>query len=453
MTEQSNIGIKISVLTCNGAASGNVAGTEFGTDGGTIGNGAGNTLVLPDDTGGVAAHHADIRCVAGGWRMRNISERGALTVNGKPLMPGGDMSVGVGDFIGLGPYVLRVAPGLVAPDWQAGAAPARMDGVPAASALDGPSQPHREAGPLSEAPSAGWRPDDATLLESPIAFGDLTDLPVDPLALFGSVSRAWPGAHNPQAADLFGEEVGPTSRADEAPPPLAPRPHEGERRKSTELNSAFTMSLAMPMPERHDEVLPTGADGATAITPLSREAFEAHDRVEASHHPATAHATDEQPANSSLWDTAAEHARVPMKVRYDTHFGTAWHDATSAAPRRHDAGALLTRSAAHLPPAAADDRFASLRAAFPMAGAAARSEDSTTPAPVDVIASLASHSASRVEPLPSTLEGTGSALIGAFLAGAGIAAHDAAAVGLDTEFMYALGGMARTLLGRHIGSS
>lgn len=520
MTEQTSSSIKISVLTCNGAAPGNVAGTEFGGEfgsgGGTIGNGAGNALVLPDDTGGVAAHHADLRCVAGGWRMRNISERGTLTVNGKPLTPGGDMRVGVGDFIGLGPYVLRVAPGLVAPDWQASAAPARVDGaqrMQAAAGPDGLSLPHREAGPLSDAPSAGWLSDGTTLLESPIAFGDLTDLPVDPLALFGSVNRAWPGAHNPQAADLFGEEVGPTSRADAAPAPREPQARAGERRNPTELNSAFTMRMTTPMPDPRDEGLRMGPDDAPAVAPLSREAFEAHSPLQESDNAATANAAGDQRSNDAPYHATAEQARVPMKVRYDTHFGASLHDvtpvtlsgqlfrfdapepaaaqafnvppvstqgeraaesaatliatpgvATPAAPAEpkqqnagDSAGDSRVRSAGHHAPKAADDRFAALRASFPTAStAAARFEDGAAPAPVDVIASLASHclsDASGAQPLPTTPEDTVSDLIAAFFAGAGIAAHDAAAAGLDTEFMYMLGGVARTLLGKRTGSS
>ncbi|MFD1559805.1 FHA domain-containing protein [Paraburkholderia silviterrae] len=553
MTEQSNFGIKLSVLTCNGAAPGNVVGTEFGASGGTIGNGAGNTLVLPDDTGGVAAHHADIRCVAGGWRMRNISERGTLTVNGKPLTPGGDMRVGVGDFIGLGPYVLRLAPGLVPPDWRADAAPARTDGAQAASAPDGLSPPHREAGPLSEAPSAGWLSDGTTLLESPIAFGDLTDVPVDPLALFGSVNRAWPGAHNPQAADLFGEEVSVGSRADGAPAPLEPRAHAGERRTPTELNNAFTMNVTTPgvvspgaatltpdvatpggpTPEHRDELLRADAEGAPAMAPLSPEAFDAHGLFEEPDHAAMANASDDPGSSGAPWNDAVE-PRVPMKVRYDTHFGVPPHDVTPATfagppfrfdelaarqasavapaparggraaglgagvttagmatpsvatpgveasgvgtsgmgtsgvaasgaatpgvarpagPRRHEAGDLRARAAAPPPAEAPNDRFAALRASFPTTLAASRSKGSAAPLPPDVIDPLEIHATLGAQSLPTAQEDAVSALVGAFFAGAGISAHDAAAAGLDIEFMYMLGGVARTLLSKRHGPS
>ncbi|CAB3799374.1 hypothetical protein LMG28688_04926 [Paraburkholderia caffeinitolerans] len=531
MTEQSSFGIKISVLTCNGAAPVNAIGTEFGATGGTIGAGPANTLVLPDDTSGVAAHHADLRCVSGGWRMRNISERGTLTVNGKPLMPGGDMRVGVGDFIGLGPYVLRVAPGLVAPDWRADIPSRPMDATKAASApATAPEAlhlPRQETGPLSGAPSAGWLSDGSTLLESPIAFGDLTDMPVDPLALFGSVNRAWPGTHNPQAADLFGEEVSLTPRADSPPAPLEPRSHMNERRMPNELHSAFSMNVSTLMPEHHDDALRTGAAGHAAniapnIAPLSRDPFEIHGLADAPDQAAPAApanpAVDQQPGDTQ-WNAAAEQASVPMKVRYDTHFGAGLHDVTPmtfagqslrsnnaavsraamappmpapgaraaasgasgamsgmtmsgvatpdvvtpdvatprttppSEPRRHEAVDSRARPAPRQTPEAADDRFAVLRASFPGATAPARSENRAAPMPADIIDPLERHAASTAQPLPMTQEDTVAALVAAFFAGAGIAPHEAATAGLDTEFMYTLGGVARTLLARRIGSS
>ncbi|KMZ12640.1 IcmF-like protein [Candidatus Burkholderia humilis] len=108
----------------------NPFGADFDSNGGTIGSAAGNVLVLTDDSGTVAMHHADLHCATGNWRMRNISERSTLTVNGRPLSPGTDVSVVTGDFIGIGVYVLRITSALSASEAQSGAAAVLADNPP-----------------------------------------------------------------------------------------------------------------------------------------------------------------------------------------------------------------------------------------------------------------------------------------------------------------------------------
>lgn len=73
--------------------------------------------------------------------------------------------------------------------------------------------------------------------------------------------------------------------------------------------------------------------------------------------------------------------------------------------------------------------------------------------PADVIDPLERRAGSTTRPVPMAHEDTVAAFVGAFFAGAGIAPHEAATTGLDAEFMYALGGVARTLLARRTGSS
>lgn len=502
MTEPSQFGIKISVLTRDGAApgSGSAAGADFDIGGGTIGSGSDNLLVLADDgAGSVAAHHADIRCVAGNWRMRNVSERGMLTVNGKPLMPGGDVRVGVGDFIGVGPYVLRVAPGIAAPDWQGGATAARTEGLQSAAtaARDGSQRLHGEAGPLAGAPSAGWRSDGTTLLESPVAFGDLTDLPVDPLALFGAVERAWPGTQSPQAANLFGEDLARGARIDEPAARAEPRPQPPRQRESTELNRALPVGGATLVPPRPDEVLlRPGANDRPAVAPLAGDDFEVRAAAVAqSHDPAMPHTAGAHSRDPSHWQPVTEPTRVPVKVRYAAQFGVALRDAElhafaepewfevdgsgvmEMAARAASSGGRPAKPAANAatpvepllsaddlqpfpaprspaPQQAAetiDDRFAMLRAAFPATGAATQNDPRPAPLESSSAPATSIDNAHAPMPLQPTPEDAASILVRAFFAGLGVAPHEAAAAGLGPELMHALGGLTRTLLGKRSG--
>ncbi|MFX1803126.1 hypothetical protein PWR66_05625 [Paraburkholderia sp. A1RO-5] len=133
--------------------------------------------------------------------------------------------------------------------------------------------------------------------------------------------------------------------------------------------------------------------------------------------------------------------------------GIATHSATPPAePGRREAIDSQARAATHPAPEAVNDRFAVLRASFPGLAASAHPDSRTAPMPADVIDPLERHAASTARPLPMAPEDIAAALVAAFFAGAGIAPHEAATAGLDTEFMYALGGVARTLLARRSGS-
>ncbi|WP_434715446.1 hypothetical protein P5W98_05380 [Paraburkholderia sp. A1BS-2L] len=125
---------------------------------------------------------------------------------------------------------------------------------------------------------------------------------------------------------------------------------------------------------------------------------------------------------------------------------------SSGAAASRAAVAAPARAATHPAPEAVNDRFAVLRASFPGLAASAHPDSRTAPMPADVIDPLERHAASTARPLPMAQEDTAAALVAAFFAGAGIAPHEAATAGLDTEFMYALGGVARTLLARRSGS-
>lgn len=434
MTAQPNIGIKVSVMTRDGEPPANPFGADFGPDGGTIGSAAGNVLVLPDDSGTVATHHADMHCATGSWRMRNISERGALTVNGRPLSPGADVSVGAGDFIGIGVYVLRITSALGAPDAQSGAAAVLADNPPFPAARDTGVQEHNETDPLANAPTAGWLSDRSTQLGRQVSFGELAGVPVDPLALFSQTSSTLFGAHNPHPAELFVEDLSPREAA---------RSRMTRQRETTALDHLLAVRGATLVPADHDAGTRLGRDRALMTTPGGAGAFGLQRMAWKPNHAATAD-TSVAAHDASSRTPATEHESVPMKVHYGANLGiaslaikpaTIVETGLDAEPHPVSTDRISTP---------VDDPFAVLRASFPASDDTVPTIERATRGSIDITTEQKSRTA-------DLKEDSAPALMQAFFEGAGISPLDAAQAGFDTEFMRALGALARTLIAKRPG--
>jgi len=138
--------ITLTVISFNGAPSGEAPSASFDELGGTIGRADTNQLVLPDPERSISRVHAQVVYRSGRYA---IVDRGSnpIAVNGRALGSGAEQLLGEGDQVQIGGYVLRAA-----------LAPA---GAPAASSTDpfadllGPASGGK---PRAGAPAANWDP-------------------------------------------------------------------------------------------------------------------------------------------------------------------------------------------------------------------------------------------------------------------------------------------------------
>src|SRR3954470_22555561 len=80
---------------------------RFGVLGGTIGAMEGNTIVLPDVDGRVAALEANIIASQRGYVIRNCGAN-PLKVNEAPVASSAEVPLAPGDQVVIGPYILGV---------------------------------------------------------------------------------------------------------------------------------------------------------------------------------------------------------------------------------------------------------------------------------------------------------------------------------------------------------
>lgn len=99
---------EISVVSYQGEAPADRIVAVFGEDGGTIGRGPGNTLVLPDPNRFVSRLQAKIAVAGERLAITNASSANPLLVNDREVDAGSTVSLGDGDEVRIGLYLLRV---------------------------------------------------------------------------------------------------------------------------------------------------------------------------------------------------------------------------------------------------------------------------------------------------------------------------------------------------------
>src|SRR6266545_3216868 len=119
--------LTIRAVSFKGRPLGRELAARFEETGGTIGRGETNTLVLSDPERFISRTHATISFQAGGFILTDNGTKNPVTLNGRPLGPGGQARLGDRDQIKVGDYMLEVslAPCGVPPipPAKAGAAP------------------------------------------------------------------------------------------------------------------------------------------------------------------------------------------------------------------------------------------------------------------------------------------------------------------------------------------
>ncbi|CAE6753531.1 hypothetical protein R69927_02565 [Paraburkholderia domus] len=200
--------LKLTILASHGKAFANGACASFDAQGGNIGRAAGNVLRLPDDHA-VADRHAAVRAHEDAWHLLNTSGHATLTVNGKLVAAGQETRVRSGDIVNIGGYVLQAAETLP-PTWdlqlQRPSSAASQDLNP--SRADSADKPGMRGTPPLD-PLGFGRLNGLTDDEPPSAGLDgLLDMPVDPLALFGSPRSGWSHANDTNSSDLFADVAG-----------------------------------------------------------------------------------------------------------------------------------------------------------------------------------------------------------------------------------------------------
>ncbi|MFM0501032.1 FHA domain-containing protein [Paraburkholderia caffeinilytica] len=246
--------LRLTIIACHGKTFARGASAVFDAAGGTVGRDAGNTLVLPDDDGTVARHHAAIRALTDGWLLLNTSEHAAIALNGKILAPGAQASLDTGDIVNIGAYVLQTTASASAPSWNSllndGHAGEAGTFVPSlAAASSDPLQ--MMAGPASHpaSPLNGTGPS--------LGLHGLLDTPLDPLALFDAPDRTgfgsiWndPGWNESAATDLFADLAAAPAHGDFKASHRDTLPGNAIRDDMPELNGHLRLKIALPPDNR-----------------------------------------------------------------------------------------------------------------------------------------------------------------------------------------------------------
>lgn len=114
---------------------------SFGDSVGDIGRGVGCTLVLPDPNREISRKQALVTSQAGRHFIRAIGANLDIELNGRPLAPDVEMPLDIGAELRVGPYVMRVEPG-VAENATPAVRPSPSPGkVPPPRAADPPGKP------------------------------------------------------------------------------------------------------------------------------------------------------------------------------------------------------------------------------------------------------------------------------------------------------------------------
>jgi len=194
--------LTIRAVSFKGQPVGRELTARFGETGGTIGRGETNTLVLSDPERFISRTHATISFQAGGFIITNNGTKNPVTLNGRPLGPGGQARLGDRDQIKVGDYMLEVSLAPLGvppiPPAKAGAAPKASD--PFADLL----LPAEHSGPRTQ-PINPFEPASPKIRET---------IPPDALADLRG--------RDPSIDELFG------LKASSAPDQLAPEPLAGK---------------------------------------------------------------------------------------------------------------------------------------------------------------------------------------------------------------------------------
>ena len=216
--------ITLTVISYNGAPSGEALSAGFDELGGTIGRADTNQLVLPDPDRAISRVHAQIVYRNGSYA---VVDRGSnpISVNGRALGSGTEAMLKDGDQVMIGGYVLRCA-------LRAAGTPAVSSNDPFADLLGPSSSSSSSGGGKAGAPPANWDPlskftPDPVPGTSPGAYLRPSPPPA-PAPAMGGIPDDWnpfapdaPAANKPAARGRDPLDMGFDVGAG-APPPLIP---------------------------------------------------------------------------------------------------------------------------------------------------------------------------------------------------------------------------------------
>ncbi len=245
--------LTIRVVSFKGQPVGRELTARFGEAGGTIGRGQTNTLVLADPERFISRTHATISFQAGGFIITDNGTKNPVTLNGRPLGPGGQARLGDRDQIKVGDYMLEVslAPrGVPAiPSAKAGPAPKASD--PFADLL----LPAEHSGPRTQ-PINPFEPASPKIRETipPDALADLRGREPSIDDLFGLKASSAPdlSAPEPPAGKPFAnlEAAGVVDPLDVLAGTLKPIPPPSVSDHGPEIFTPYAPPAAKPEPVR-----------------------------------------------------------------------------------------------------------------------------------------------------------------------------------------------------------